>query len=339
MSFARQVVEATNEAFHSSGNAHQRSLTIAGIGIQIQTTDAPLMQAFSSALAHHSDTAKAPNTIIRIWSASATGVSRPRMPAQMQERIKARRPAVEPREPIQIDFDPTAQMLSVMDASTNCVDVCITNIETLPDWEQATPLRNALGWVLRQHNRHLLHAAAVSENGDCALLLGAGGAGKSTAALRCRQAGMHLLGDDICGLQPGANPQIFNVYGTAKTHWHDQPRFPELHPRLISKPSSQKAIYTLTQDSRLTKAANARVLLLLDHSLPVLSVIPADPARVVALVAATTASFLPGSGPPLLSALATLARRLPVLRISPGEEPEQTAQLVRELIRNPPPAA
>ena len=337
MSFAAQICAATEQAFKNHHKPLTLDLEIASVPIQLKATNPNLLAIFSSAIEHHRVARGHPKTLIRLWSAADAAIERPRMPEAIRQRVVQRRKDLAPGEPHLIDFDPGGRMITVIDPGMAQVNVCLSSIEHLPNWERAAPLRSTISWILRQQNIHLLHSAAVSDMSGGALLLGAGGAGKSSASLRCYQAGMTYLGDDLCAIQAGAIPRVFNVYGTAKTVWSDLEKFQDLQTLLISQPDSLKAIYALNQASTNTIGAssNLRVLLLLDRSLPVGTVRRANPAKAVAIAASSTASFLPSSGQPMLSALADIARRLPVLSISLGEEPQRAAAFVKRAIREP----
>jgi len=147
---------------------------------------------------------------------------------------------------------------------------------------------------------------------------------------------MGFIGDDVCILVAGPSPRIFNLYGSAKTVWSDLGRFPELDPyRLTAQEvGNDKAVYAVNNapDHRIVSNSDLRVLILLDRSLPVGEVAASDPARVVALASSTTVSFLPGSGRPLLSALSTTARQLPVIRLSVGQDPVRVSELISSII-------
>lgn len=342
-SFVSEVRIATDQAFKVATKPRSIDLVIAEIPIRIRATDPGLLAAFSDALTHHVvpkpfTSLNTPSVEIRLWSASATGISRPKMPEGMRQRVMARRADLAPGAGYHVDFDPTGRMLTLMDPSSSSVDVCLTDIANLPQFERAAPLRSALGWILRRSDRHLLHAAAVTNSHGAALLLGAGGAGKSTTSLRCRQEGMGFLGDDICVIEANPTPRIFNLYGTAKTVWSDQGRFPELDQYLVTDPTigDYKAVYAVNKSEYhlIVDSSELRVLVLVDRSLPVGEWESIDPARVVALVASTTASFLPGSGRPMLAALSEIARRIPVIRLSVGQDPKQVAELISSAIDN-----
>jgi hypothetical protein len=339
-SFKTAVKEATDRAFSECTDITSISLIIAGVLVKLRCTDIDLASAFSGALTHHIAPEslvadwREPAIQIRIWSAMATGVPRPAMPEEIRQRIVARRANLVPDADYQMDFDPTGHMLTVMDPSSQTIDVCINKISELPEWERATPLRSALGWVLRRHNLHLVHSAAVANEHGAALLLGAGGAGKSCASLRCWTEGLGFLGDDICviGSTSGSSANVYNIYGTAKTLWSDHQVFPDLNPYLVTDPvqRSYKAVYALNKipNHQIVDSRKLRTLILLDSNHPIGWAERVNPSRVVSLVASTTASFLPGSGRTMLSALSEIARRVPVIRLSVGEDPAQVAELI-----------
>ena len=74
--------------------------------------------------------------------------------------------------------------------------------------------------------------------------------------------------------------------------------------------------------------------MLIDQSLPVGESELIDPAQMVALVASTTTSFLPGGGRPMLAALSELSRRIPTIRLSVGQDPQRVAELIGSAIDN-----
>ena len=338
MSFAAQICAATEQVFRKHPKPFILDLEIASVAIRLKATNPDLLSIFSSAIEHHRVTRSHPKALIRLWSAADASFERPRMPEAMRQRVIQRRKDLAPGEPHFIDFDPASRMITVIDPGIAQVNVCLSSIEHLPACERAVPLKSTISWILRQQDIHLLHSAAVLDMSGGALLLGAGGAGKSCASLRCYQAGMTYLADDLCAIQAGAIPRVFNVYGTAKTVWSDREKFEDLQTLLISQPGSPKAIYALNQApvNTIGTSSDIRVLLLLDRNQPVGTVRRANPAKAVAIAASSTGSFIPGSREqPMLSALANIARRLPVLSISLGEEPQQVAALVKRAIREP----
>jgi hypothetical protein len=89
-------------------------------------------------------------------------------------------------------------------------------LSRLPWWEVAAPFRNPLFWLLGSRRRILTHAAAVGYGGRAALIVGPGGAGKSTTALTCLLAGFDYLGDDYTVTSIDPEPRVACLYGSAK---------------------------------------------------------------------------------------------------------------------------
>jgi hypothetical protein len=80
---------------------------------------------------------------------------------------------------------------------------------------RATPLRRVLGWSLAGRGLLTLHAAAVGTPSGAALLAGAGGAGKSTAALACLAHGMLFASDDFVAVDLRGEATVHGLYATA----------------------------------------------------------------------------------------------------------------------------
>jgi hypothetical protein len=70
----------------------------------------------------------------------------------------------------------------------------------LPLYDRARPLQILLAVCAADGDVHAVHGAFVAREGRGVLLIGDSGAGKSTAALCCLEAGMTYLGDDWIGV-------------------------------------------------------------------------------------------------------------------------------------------
>src|SRR5262249_49065941 len=81
---------------------------------------------------------------------------------------------------------------------------------------RAHPGAPALSAWLAGRGLQVLHAAAVAFAGRGVLLVGPGGAGKTTAALACALAGGDFLGDDLCAVEAGGIPRVHSLFGTVK---------------------------------------------------------------------------------------------------------------------------
>jgi hypothetical protein len=107
--------------------------------------------------------------------------------------------------------------------------------ESLPPWEVYSPFRVAARWWSAAHGAAVVHAGAVADDEHCVLLVGRGGAGKSTATMACHGSGLDILGDDFCFVDaptPTAPPMSHPMYGQAKLDERALDLLPHLRPRI-----------------------------------------------------------------------------------------------------------
>jgi hypothetical protein len=104
----------------------------------------------------------------------------------------------------------------------------VPRVDVLTPTEAAAPLRRQLGWALSP-DVVFVHAGAVGSAEGVALLLGRGGAGKSSTSLACLEAGMGFLGDDYCLVRDDP-PVAYRLHTTARLLDDDVARFATLPP-------------------------------------------------------------------------------------------------------------
>lgn len=132
--------------------------------------------------------------------------------------------------------------LDMFDAGQNLAIVWIRHPQqlslTTPGF-LAAPLRTVLGWYFLSRESVLCHASAVGHDHGGVLLVGRGGAGKTTCALAAVEAGLRYAGDDsvlaTCTADGGV--QIDSLYCSARLEPRDLVHFPWLEPAV--DPSSQ----------------------------------------------------------------------------------------------------
>jgi hypothetical protein len=106
--------------------------------------------------------------------------------------------------------------LSAWDRAARSGIYWIHDAAALPAWEQTAPFRYLLHWALADQGCIVAHAAAVGGPGGAVLLVGAGGAGKSTSALACVGSGWAYLSDDYCALDTVGAPTAHALYRVGK---------------------------------------------------------------------------------------------------------------------------
>lgn len=113
-------------------------------------------------------------------------------------------------------YDAGSRVLSVADLKQRKAFWWTPDVSALPFWEKGSPLRNILHWFLPLKGSRLVHAAGIGDEKGGVLIVGKGGAGKSTTALSCLHRGMGYCGDDYCALEKGSSSVVRRVYSTAK---------------------------------------------------------------------------------------------------------------------------
>lgn len=97
--------------------------------------------------------------------------------------------------------------------------VQVPDVEAIPAGERDTRLRYAFQLALGAHDRSMIHAAVVGDDGRGALLPGRSGSGKSTLSVACVLAGMEFCADDYVILGP-EGLRAHALLTTAKlSHW------------------------------------------------------------------------------------------------------------------------
>ena len=94
--------------------------------------------------------------------------------------------------------------------------------------ERGAPFRLVFHWMGSPRGRVLAHAGAVGLDGAGVLLVGPGGAGKSSTSLACAEAGFDYLADDYCLVTAEPSPTAFGLYATGKVKPVDLPLYPGL---------------------------------------------------------------------------------------------------------------
>jgi hypothetical protein len=203
---------------------------------------------------------------------------------------------------------------------------CVRSAAALPYYETAAPLRALLNAVLSRHGRQLVHASAV---GDAArgglLLVGAGGSGKSSTALRCLGTRLGHLADDWCVITPGSPPRLASAYSSAKLRPANLVNFPSLAARVhnYDKLDEEKATVFLHEhfpESLLT-GCRARAILapvVADREDTVVERVP-GPVAWRAMVSCSLEQ-LPGVGRESLALMTAFSARLPAYWLHLGRD-------------------
>ena len=84
--------------------------------------------------------------------------------------------------------------------------------DVYPPWEVGSPFRLFLHWHYSEQNQRVTHAGTLGKNGRGALLLGAGGSGKSGTVISGILHGLESVGDDYVLLDPRSPTTAYPLF-------------------------------------------------------------------------------------------------------------------------------
>ena len=185
----------------------------------------------------------------------------------------------------------------------------------------------------------VLHAGLVDREGHGVLLGGAGGSGKSTAALACLQAGFGYLGDDHVGV--AANGESRNTGHSIFNSAYFEPAylrraFPEIGEVVSGELPGEDKVLLLPSSrfaNRMTRSASIRALVLPRAAhLPHAQITPARKAAALLRLAPSSLLASPQAHRDGLDDIAALVDAIPCYWLDLGGDPMEIPPLVDEIL-------
>jgi hypothetical protein len=215
---------------------------------------------------------------------------------------------------IHLQYNPQGEILSCIDTHKKIAFYFTPHVETLPDYEISAPMRIIMHWFCKMNHLLFVHAAAVGFHGAGALLVGRGGAGKSTTALACLLNGLDYIGDDYIALSTEKNPMGHHVYRGCKISDEALLKLPELAPYAIETNKTQeKNVLMLDENAgRVVQSIPIKMIIrpTICHAVQS-SFKPLPLMKLLADFAGSTILQMPGSEPDTLHELAMFCRKTP----------------------------
>lgn len=246
---------AAQEAFSSATNSVaariDRDYRIAGYNVRLSFAGMSLLPFICPALEHLSiETAALPHLTISLWDTTSTGAEMPPPPWNLSDYGVRGEIAGYNNDRISTCFKHGSGAVSLLDSTLNQAIFWVRDADQLPYWEKGAPLLNILHWWMSQHDRLLVHGAAVGNDKGAVLIVGRSGSGKSTTALACLSAGLLYLGDDYTIIATRPFPVVYSLYATAKLDANQVKAFPHLLPKIRNNGAlaSEKALMFLSPD-------------------------------------------------------------------------------------------
>jgi hypothetical protein len=338
------LARAATEALAGSAPVERR-LVLGGTQVRVRAAGPALAETLLAAFAHADDAhpSAAAAITIDLFDTATTDVPPPPLPETARE-VGARGELAGSGGEVRALFhgNPLAperdfRAVSAFSRRRAHGVLWVLSPDRVPWWERAAPLRTLLHWSLGDPPRRLLvHAAAVAGRCRGALLIGAGGSGKSTTAVACVAAGMTAAGDDYAlldavagiahplyatakltpagiGLIPGLEPAVWPPVGTG-----DEKRVVDL-ARLWPERIGRSVPVDVLVMPRVVAGGRTRLC-------------RASGADALRALAPTTILQLPGENRAVLGPLAELARRLPAYVLELGGTPREAAAELDRLL-------
>ncbi len=229
------------------------------------------------------------------------------------------------------------RLFTAVDWRTNTACLLVPDAASMPYIERAAPLKLLMSHWLGMQARYLVHAAAVGNANGGVLIFGHGGAGKSTAALSCLNAGLGYAADDHCLVSLDDSPWVHSIYCTGKLAVEDLCRFPSLLPgaELVDRPDEEKAVFIFDRFPAVSVSRSfpLRAILLARITGGVRTGLRRiSSAEAFRVVASSCAWHFPSMRSRALGCFNALVRQLPAYVLELGSDFDSTPDAIRELL-------
>lgn len=252
------------------------------------------------------------------------GETPPVWPFPIQDAQSFHRTVWAPGEGLALTSDEQNGVWTLMDFSSGSSAFWINDLETVPEWEHAAPLRHQFHWAAHQHQAVVAHAAAFARNGQAFLVVGPGGSGKSTLSAAAGAAGLTVLAEDLCWVDlAGQAPGARRIYDSVKVTGDSLHRFPAVARFVDSHPSEAlgKTIVRLPA-AEAPAAVPVRAMFCLSGAFDTMTrIAPCRKTAAFSLLAPSTVFLMRTAPAETAARLKNLVDRLPVFHVIPGADP------------------
>jgi hypothetical protein len=298
---------------------------LAGHAFRIRVAGAALADALLPALARCRREPEGPGdpaAEFRVWDSVGSGVAPPRPPWSIDDYLPRDEVRGSGEQGIDVSYALADRILSLWRRAEGRGLFWVHDAGNLPAWEPSAPFRNLFHWALADMGLVFAHAAVVGTSAGAILLAGRGGAGKSTTAMVCVDAGWQYVSDDYCVLDASGHPTAHGLYGTAKVS-------PDAFARL---PALAQVEHSQRDDGKIVLDLGTSLRPQLADSLPlravVIPTVTGTTGRLHRLplvagaraLAPSTLFQLPGARQSSLGTIAQILRQIPVFGLDVGPD-------------------
>ena len=274
-------------------------------------------------------------TVIRAWDSTTSGAPGPRSPWGPGDYLSRDEVRGSGADDVDVAYSIAARLLATWDRRAWRGAWWARDAGALPYWEPTAPLRYLFHWWLADAGSAMVHAAAVGRDHRGVLLVGPGGAGKSTAALACVEAGWRYVADDYCVLSGDGPAAAHSLYGVGKLAEESARRLPGLADAAVGRrPGDDKVVFDI---AAARPAQMAATLALRAVVVPRLDSEGGPPVRLSRAAAAralapSTLYQLPSPRPAALAVMARTLRRLPIFSVPLGPDRRRAVGALDEVL-------
>lgn len=339
MNYMKEFRSAYKLAERQAGGAIFRHISLNGLSIKLCFAGTVMLDYVMPAFAHLiCSPLQEISLTVCLWDSQTTNSPLPNGP--WTESIRAGREdrVMFNRDDFHLLYCMDSNVCSAIDTSSRMAFYQVPTVECLPYYETAAPMRMILHWWAELNEMCFIHAAAVSFAGKAVLLVGRGGAGKSTTALVGMQCGLEYIGDDYIMISLAPIPKAFSIYGTAKVNPTLLDAIPDLQNYMWHAPvgNGDKAILYLGHGSvkHITTGVPIKAIFM-----PVIKycttplITRESTMKIFSELAVSTIFQMPGSGNKTLKGIAELVKSTPGFTLSLSKDLYKNAAALKTFLQ------
>jgi hypothetical protein len=248
--YYRAIDRAFAEAVRAAGGPIERAYRIGGHAVRLRFAGPALVPRLTPALEHLRDEfSEVAALTVGLWDTASTGTRMPSPPWSPDDLLPRSEVRGFSTAQVRTAYDPASGTVTMLNCERSSGMFWARSARDVAYYESGAPLRALFHWWMSARELQCVHAAAVGDGRGAVLLVGRGGAGKSSTALACLEAGLTYLGDDYCLLQTSGRPYVHSLYSSAKVSPQDLWRVPPLAPLVSNadRMDTEKALLFLHQ--------------------------------------------------------------------------------------------
>lgn len=209
----------------------------------------------------------------------------------------------------------------------------IPNMDMLPFYEKAAPMRMIFHHFAQDHGMMLVHGGSIAMDGHGVLMAGKGGSGKTTTTICAALDGFDYLGDDYVILD-AESKTIYSLYSSGKIRWDSEKLLPELGSLAVNNRDEDKGYFFMNEiNDRVRKSVRLYAVIIPQLGGEKPSYSRASGITALRVLSSSTIFQMPGSGQRMLGDISQLLRNIPVYEMTLGRDVSHNNRKLEQLIK------